>query len=91
MSAPRPLVDWSPCSARTTCPKCRTAGQMEVRQVMNLKPFTAQSLAGVQLKTTGKIGWVYRCLACGDTGPTEPKESPEEQERILNAGWEDSP
>lgn len=83
----RPLVDWSPCSARTACPACKVAGRMEVRQVLRAKPFNSVSLAGAQLKTEATVGWEYRCLACGDTGPAEPKESAEEQKRLLNAGW----
>jgi hypothetical protein len=83
------LVGWSPCSPGTACPRCGTAGRVEVRQVLRAKPPGSHSLAGSQLKVSAVAGWEFRCLACGASGPAEPKETAEEQERLIRAAAED--
>jgi predicted RNA-binding Zn-ribbon protein involved in translation (DUF1610 family) len=64
------LVSWSPVS--TACPGCGQRGVLEVRQVMDLQA-AGFSLAGVQLKFPGRLGWEFRCTSCGESGPAEPK------------------
>ena len=50
---------------------------MEVRQVIRVKPLGTFSLSGSGMKTTGEVGWEYRCGACSATGPAAPKDPQE--------------
>jgi len=74
----RGLVDWSPYTGRTPCPRCGQSGRLEVRQVLRAKPLGTWSLAGAQLKFPASVGWEFRCGACGGTGPASPKETTDE-------------
>lgn len=82
------LVTWSPYRGSTPCPKCRQTGSLEVRQVLQAKDIGTFSLSGAQMKVPAVMAWQYRCTACGAQGDAEPKESPEQQERILRKARE---
>lgn len=47
-------------------------GRLQVRQEFKADQIGHYSLAGAQMKLSGEIVWVYRCLACGAYGPAEP-------------------
>lgn len=77
------LATWSPYHGSTSCPKCGQTGSLEVCQVLQARKIGTFSLAGAQMKVPARVVWQYRCTACGAQGEAEPKESPEEQARIL--------
>lgn len=54
-------VDAAPCPV----PSCAAVGTLTLDRVFEAKPVGAYSLAGVQLKTTGRFRPVLRCSACG--------------------------
>lgn len=62
-----------PLRVGTACPECGQRDVIDVRQVLKLKDPATVSLAGVQTKFTGRIGWVYKCSACGAEGSAAPK------------------
>ncbi len=54
-------------AAAEDCPSCKAHG-LVIDWRMVLRPFNALSLAGVQLKTSGRLVPWLRCPACGVEG-----------------------
>lgn len=66
------LVSWSDYRGSQPCPKCGELNRMQVRQEFKTSPVGSYSLAGVQMKFSGQVVWVYRCQECGAHGSAEP-------------------
>lgn len=62
-----------PLRVGAACPECGERDVIDVRQVLRLQEPGTWSLAGAQTKYPGRIGWVYKCSACGAEGSAAPK------------------
>jgi hypothetical protein len=79
MSNPGLTQGWLPTGRHSRCPQCLNVENLYIRQESTFEVYPA-SLPGMQPKMAARerTGWVFRCFACGATGPCELK-SPEEQ------------
>ena len=67
---------WLKTGGHTRCPQCKDP-DVEVRSVLVARPLGTWSLPGSQPKTVASWGWVFRCNACGTTGPAQEKTDDE--------------